>query len=120
MSAVKPRAALRSALGCFVCGLSGLQIRRRETAMPDHTWVNENLDTYLAGDLTTAERESVEQHVAACEECKQALVETRRLERLLNGLFTETRPALNLDERIVQAVKQEPMRTARRRPQAWR
>ena len=71
---------------------------RRETAMADHAWVNENLDTYLAGDLTTAERESVEQHVAACEACQQALAEARRLEQLMNGLFTEARPVVNLDE----------------------
>jgi hypothetical protein len=88
--------------------------------MADHTWVNENLDTYLAGDLTTAERESVEQHVAACEACQQALAEARRLEQLLKGLFTDARPVVNLDECIIHAIAQEPMRTGRRRPRAWR
>ena len=89
--------------------------------MAEHSWVHENLDTYLAGDLTTAERENVERHVAACEACQQAAGGVaRRLERLMNGLVTDARPALNLDYRIIQALGQEPVRSARRRPRLWR
>src|SRR5271155_2774615 len=88
--------------------------------MAEHAWVHENLDTYLAGDLTTAERESVEQHVAACEECKQALAEARRLERLMSGLFTDAAPVANFDECIIHALDQEIAHTPKRRPRAWR
>ena len=71
--------------------------------MIDHAWVQENLDTYLTGELTTSEREDVERHAATCEACKQALAEARKLAQVMNGLFSDARPAATLDERIVQA-----------------
>jgi anti-sigma factor RsiW len=65
---------------------------QREIAMVDHVWVEENLDTYLAGDHTTNDREKVERHVAGCEACTKALAEARRLEQVMNRLFADARP----------------------------
>ena len=87
--------------------------------MIDHAWVLENLDTFLAGELTTGERENLEQHVATCESCTLALADARRLEKLMNGLFSDARPDANLDERVIQSVRKEPMR-AFKRPTLWR
>jgi hypothetical protein len=92
---------------------------RREIAMVDHAWVQENLDTYLAGDLTTKERENVERHVAGCEACTQALAEARRLEQMMNRLFVDARPDANLDDRIIRDLSKEPAR-ALQRPTLWR
>jgi hypothetical protein len=82
--------------------------------MVDHAWVQENLDTYLAGDLTTNERENVERHVAACEACKQALAEARRLEQVMNGLFADARPDANLEDRVIRNLGKEPVRAFQR------
>ena len=87
--------------------------------MVDHVWVEENLDTYLAGDLTTKERENVERHVAGCEACTQALAEARRLEQVMNRLFADARPDANLDDRIIRDLSKEPAR-ALQRPTLWR
>jgi hypothetical protein len=87
--------------------------------MVDHVWVEENLDTYLAGDLTTKERENVERHVAGCEACTQALAEARRLEQMMNRLFADARPDANLDDRIIRDLLKEPAR-ALQRPTLWR
>jgi Domain of unknown function (DUF4349)/Putative zinc-finger len=85
--------------------------------MTEH--VHENLDRYLAGDLTTVEREQIERHLAACESCKQALADTLRLEQTMNSLFAEARPDTNLDDRIIQHLAKEPVRKLRR-PPLWR
>src|ERR1022692_2024491 len=90
----------------------------KEIAMVDHAWVQENLDAYLAGDLTTNERESVERHVADCDACRLGLAEARRLEQVMHGLFADARPDANLDERVIQHLDKEPAR-ALRRP-SWR
>jgi hypothetical protein len=82
--------------------------------MAEHAWVQENLDTYLAGDLTTNERENVEQHVASCDACKQALTEARRLEQVMSRLFLDARPGANLDDRIIQGLSKEPARVLQR------
>jgi hypothetical protein len=87
--------------------------------MVDHAWVQENLDTYLASDLTTKERENVERHVAGCEACTQALAEARRLEQMMNRLFADARPDANLDDRIIRDLLKEPAR-ALQRPTLWR
>ena len=87
--------------------------------MVDHAWVLENLDTYLAGDLTKLERDDLERHLAACEPCKQALAETRRLEEMMNGLFADARPSANLDDRIIQNLGKTAA-PVMRRPTLWR
>ena len=87
--------------------------------MVDHAWVLENLDTYLAGDLTKLERDDLERHLEACETCQHALAETRRIEQMMNGLFADARPAATLDERIIQNLGKAPARPLRR-PTLWR
>jgi hypothetical protein len=87
--------------------------------MTDHAWINENLDGYLAGELTTSEREKVEAHLAECAECGQTLADLRQLDRVMTSVFADARPDATLDERIVRELGKEPMR-AFRRPSAWR
>jgi hypothetical protein len=87
--------------------------------MVDHAWVQENIDTYLAGELTTSERNRVERHAAACEACQQALAEANRIELAMSGLFADARPSPSLDDRVIQAVRTQPVRTVQR-PRGWR
>ncbi len=91
----------------------------KEIAMADHAWVQENVDTYLAGDLTTNERDSVERHAASCEACELALADARKLERVMNGLFADARPDAAFEERMIQELARQPI-AARQRPMAWR
>lgn len=87
--------------------------------MSEHAWVHENLDTYLAGDLTTSERERVEQHAAACDVCRRDLAEISQMEQTMNGLFPDARPSATLDERILKELNAEPLRVVKR-PTVWR
>lgn len=80
--------------------------------MSDHDWTFENLSAYLAGGLAANERQRVENHVAACTECAQALQESRELEQMMDSLFTNARPDADLEARALAKLRQARMRRA--------
>ena len=41
--------------------------------MSEHMWVQENLDAYVAGELTAQEGGRLERHLDGCTECAEAL-----------------------------------------------
>ncbi len=80
--------------------------------MLDHDWTFESLSAYLAGGLSADERREIEQHVAACDECARALHESRELEQMMDGLFTNARPDADLEARALAKVRQSRLRRA--------
>ncbi|MBI3822373.1 MAG: DUF4349 domain-containing protein [Planctomycetes bacterium] len=80
--------------------------------MTPHDFTRENLDAYLAGGLTLAERRDVEQHTADCAECAQALAEARKLEQTMADLFTEVRPDAALEDRALAKLRKSRLRRA--------
>ena len=78
--------------------------------MSNHAWTQENLDAYLAGGLTAAERSEVEQHSATCAECAQALAESRKLEQMMDDLFVNERPNAGLEARAIAKLRKARLR----------
>ena len=66
--------------------------------MTGHAWVLENVASYLADGLELAERERLEQHVASCPQCTEAVQQARALDDSLQGLFAGVRPGPALEE----------------------
>ncbi|HWG42603.1 MAG TPA: DUF4349 domain-containing protein [Gemmataceae bacterium] len=88
--------------------------------MSDHTWVLENLATYLADGLEPAERERFEQHTAECEACAAALTSARDMDATLTGLFAGTRPSTMLEDRAIQSLRTKSQDNGWRLPiPAW-
>src|SRR5438128_2363055 len=76
--------------------------------MSEHAWVLENIAGYEAGGLEAAECERLQEHIAACAPCAQALEETRGVDRTLEALFADIRPDAALEDRMVRALRAEP------------
>src|SRR5712691_1621900 len=78
--------------------------------MSEHKWILENLASYNAGGLEPDERERLEEHIAECSACAQALVEARSLDQTLEALFMEARPSATLEDRMIQSLRTRPAR----------
>jgi anti-sigma factor RsiW len=67
----------------------------RRHFMREHRWTHAHLSDYLDGELTSPERNRVEEHVGMCPECRRVLATLRRTLEALMGLgTTEARPGL--------------------------
>jgi hypothetical protein len=84
--------------------------------MSDHNWVLENLESYNAGGLNSAERERVEGHLAKCAACAKALQEIRGLDDRLDGLFAASRPEPGLEDRMIRSLRIGGSKTKSRLP----
>lgn len=84
--------------------------------MAEHEWAWENLDAYLAGALPATELARVAGHVADCGDCKRALAQAQKMETIMDDLFAEARPDVNMEERLVHRLRKA--RPPRRYP-AW-
>src|SRR5262249_42288257 len=84
--------------------------------MSEHAWVLEHLAGYIAGGLEPDERDRLEQHLAACTSCAQALGAARAVDHTLEGLFAPDRPEAALEDRIIQALRAVPVRRKLRLP----
>ena len=82
--------------------------------MSKHTWVTENIASYLAGVLETAERERLEQHTSGCVECTRALAEAREVDGTLATLFASERPQAMLEDWLIEGVRASTL------PRPWR
>ncbi|OHB77110.1 MAG: hypothetical protein A2Z34_02495 [Planctomycetes bacterium RBG_16_59_8] len=71
-----------------------------------HEWVREHLEAYTIGGLGGAERARVEEHVAACASCRDALEEIRQADQSLTGLFAGTQPSPGFEDRVIQKVRE--------------
>src|SRR5438552_3011500 len=76
-----------------------------EMTMSDHAWVQENIESYVAGGLEPAECERLQQHLAACPECTARLAEVGAVDRRLDGLFTQVRPPADMEDRLIQSMR---------------
>jgi len=74
--------------------------------MAKHAWVLENVASYLADGLDSAERESLEQHVASCPQCAEAVQQARSLDDTMRVLFADVQPDPALEDRMIQALRQ--------------
>jgi hypothetical protein len=80
--------------------------------MPNHDWIRENLDAYLAGGLPAEERHDLEQHIATCAECAQVLADSRKMEKLMDDLFVASRPDAALEQRAIVKLRKARLRRA--------
>src|SRR5947199_2908343 len=78
--------------------------------MAEHAWILEHLESYLAGGLAPDERGRLETHIAGCEPCARALDEARKLDRSLDGLFMPVRPSAEMEDRMIRALRERPLR----------
>ena len=81
--------------------------------MSDHDFTQESLDAYHAGGLSADERAAVEKHLADCADCRAVLARARKLELVMRGIFTDARPAANLEQRALSRVRRVPGRLPR-------
>src|SRR5207302_3231837 len=79
--------------------------------MSEHAWVLENMAAYHAGGLEAAERERLQQHIAVCEPCAEALAEAGHIEQSLEALFADIRPDAALEDRMIRALPIMPVRS---------
>jgi anti-sigma factor RsiW len=87
--------------------LANAAISLEVLTMSDHAWVRENVASYLAGALDPAESERLEQHTAQCDTCRQILGQARALDDGLETLFRPVRPGLDLEDRLIQSLRQK-------------
>src|ERR1043166_7437024 len=80
--------------------------------MSEHSWVQENLDAYVADVLPTPERNRVERHLSSCSECAHIKSDISETDQLVAGLFAPVRPDGGLEDRAIQHLRQK----ARPRP----
>lgn len=73
--------------------------------MTDHTWVQENVATYLTDGLSPAEVERLEQHTASCTECAEAVQQARSFDNDMRALFLDVAPDPALEDRMIQALR---------------
>ncbi|MCE9564784.1 MAG: DUF4349 domain-containing protein [Planctomycetes bacterium] len=73
--------------------------------MSDHTWTEEHVEAYLAGGLTAQEAERLEAHAEECAVCAGLLNSSRALDRELNSLFLDIRPGPELEDRLVNNLR---------------
>ena len=52
-----------------------------------------------------AELDAMEQHLRACPDCQAKLGEARELEKTMNDLLADARPAPDFEDRVVRAVR---------------
>jgi len=88
--------------------------------MSEHVWVLENIATYRAGGLDPIERGCLEEHIAACRACADALEEAGQLDQSLEAVFADIRPDPALEDRMVQALRIQPVRAIWYKPVSMR
>lgn len=76
----------------------------------DHEWARELIAAHLAGGLNAEERARMEAHVATCAECIAEINEVGRFERGLEDVFKPIRPAPDLEEKVIRALRSAPER----------
>lgn len=72
--------------------------------------VTDQIEAYVAGGLTAAERGELEAHVASCAACAAALKEITDMDATMNQLFADARPAGGFEDRLIQRLRQLPRR----------
>src|SRR5438132_9863763 len=78
--------------------------------MSEHAWVLENIETYNAGGLEPDERDRLQQHVAECSGCAQALKEAGAVDQMMERLFAAAQPAAALEDRMIHRLRARPQR----------
>ncbi|MBI4563498.1 MAG: DUF4349 domain-containing protein [Planctomycetes bacterium] len=74
----------------------------------DHSWVRENLLTYLAGGLHNDDRSRFEAHVGNCGPCLEDLNDAQAAERVLGKVFADAQPAPGMEDRVIQRLRAAP------------
>ncbi|MGF1581901.1 MAG: DUF4349 domain-containing protein [Gemmataceae bacterium] len=72
--------------------------------MSTHTWVQENMATYVTGGLEPDQAQQLQSHVAECQECADALEQIRTWDTHLLRVFGKTKPSADLDAKTIQGV----------------
>jgi hypothetical protein len=78
--------------------------------MSEHAWVLENIASYYVGGLETMERERLQQHIAVCAPCAEALKQAGKMDRTLEGLFVDVSPGPALEDRLVNSLRAGALR----------
>lgn len=75
--------------------------------MSDHARFRDDLAAYTLGALDPREREELERHLAACEECSERLLWLRPATELISESVERRDPPPELRERIMAEVREE-------------
>jgi anti-sigma factor RsiW len=70
------------------------RLLQRRRFMREHDWTHVHLSDYLDNDLSSRERERVEDHLSLCPHCRRVLRTLRRTLKSLMDLPGEPRPGL--------------------------
>jgi hypothetical protein len=70
----------------------------------EHVWAQENIAAYVVGGLDPGERDRLETHAVDCAACRQAIEQTRALERKMAACFTAADPGPTLEDRVILAL----------------
>jgi len=81
--------------------------------------VEKELTLFLEGELSDAEHQHIQSHLASCERCGQALRELERLPRVLQA-FGEIEPSETMFDEIEAQIAQRSQRRFARRKLAWK
>src|ERR1043165_2743966 len=80
-----------------------------------HEWVEDVVEAYLAGGLSAAERAALDGHVRGCAACAAVVAGRRDEDERLLAAFEVARPGVDFEERMVQRVQENLMKTPRMR-----
>jgi anti-sigma factor RsiW len=70
------------------------RLLERRRFMREHEWTHAHLSDYLDDDLSSTERERLEEHVGMCPQCRRVLATLRRTLEGLMTLPVEPRPSV--------------------------
>lgn len=74
----------------------------------DHDWCWDHLVPYMAGALSVDECARLETHVAECQSCTREFKDLSTLTSSMWDLFSDARPAEDLEERVIEALRASP------------
>src|SRR5689334_21457271 len=74
----------------------------------DHVWAQESIAAYVVGGLDPAELDRLETHATDCAACRQAIDETRSLERKMAESFVAANPGPALEDRVIRRLPSVP------------
>jgi anti-sigma factor RsiW len=81
------------------------RLLERRRYMREHRWTHAHLSDYLDDDLTTRERQRVEDHVGICPHCRRVLRTLRRTLESLTQLSAEPRP--RVADGVIERLRDE-------------
>jgi anti-sigma factor RsiW len=81
------------------------RLLQRRRFMREHDWAHARLSEYVDEELSTEERQRLEEHVSMCPQCRRVLATLRRTVESLMGLGDE--PGPGVADGVIQRLRSE-------------